>query len=165
MKNLRNKNQPPVAGLVQEYIDSAFDVIYAVYLNLDALVALGEAVIAGDIEDMLIETDIDTLAKLNAILTDAELLDENDIVKMPFATEGEAVAGSDHTHAMTPLRTAQAIAALTNAVPNNYTASGAPTVDDDVTQGWMPGSVWIDQSVTPQESYSWLVLKQVPQVT
>jgi len=153
MKNLRNKNQPPVTGLVQEYIDSAFDVIYAVYLNLDALVALGEAVAGGDLEGMLIEDDINTLAKLNAIVTDATLLDESDIVKMPFATQGEAEGGTDNTHAMTALRVYQAIATFADTVPHNYDGEGPPTIFDDVSDGWMPGSVWIDTATLPNESY------------
>jgi hypothetical protein len=34
MKNLRNKNQPPNADLVQRYLESSWDIVYAVYLAL-----------------------------------------------------------------------------------------------------------------------------------
>ena len=76
MKILRNKNAPPLADLVQEYIGTAYDVVKAVYDNLDMILAVGQAIEDGDLENFLADTDIDTLAKLNAIVADATLLDE-----------------------------------------------------------------------------------------
>jgi len=78
MKNLRNKNYPP-SDLVQVHLESSYDVVRAVYDNLDIIEALGAALEAGDLDSFLAETDIDTLAKLNAILTDATLLNFDEV--------------------------------------------------------------------------------------
>jgi hypothetical protein len=43
---------------------------------------------------------------------------------------------------------------LPSEVINNYSATSAPTVDDDVTQGYSVGSRWIDSSEEPIVSYT-----------
>jgi len=61
-----------------------------------------------------------------------------------LASQAEAEAGSDNVKGMTPLRVAQAIAALSGVLPGNYSATTDPGVSDDNTQGWVVGSVWIN---------------------
>lgn len=163
MKNLRNRNQPVNADLVQVYLQSSWDIVTAVYAQLANIEAVADAIGAGDLDDFLSAGDIDTLAELNAILTDANLGDAADFataaqgaladtaIQGPFANQAEAEQGTDNTKAMTPLRVAQAIAFLGQNTLNNLDAITDPTVNDDTSQGYLPGSVWIN-TVT-QESY------------
>lgn len=76
MKYLRNKNAPPTAGLVQEFIDTAYDTVKLVADNLDMILAVGQAIEDGTLDDFLEEADINTLSKLNAIVLDAEIASE-----------------------------------------------------------------------------------------
>jgi hypothetical protein len=76
MKFLRNKNAPPTAGLVQEFIDTAYDNVKLVADNLPALLEISDAIENGTLDDFLTDNDIDTLAKLNAFVLDAELASE-----------------------------------------------------------------------------------------
>lgn len=76
MKFLRNKNAPPLVGLVQEFIDTAYDTVKLVADNLDLVIAVGEAIEAGELDQFLSAADIDTLAKLNAFVLDAQLASE-----------------------------------------------------------------------------------------
>jgi hypothetical protein len=50
MKNRRNKNAPPTTTLVQYYIDTAYDVVKAVYDNLAGILLVGEAIESGVLE-------------------------------------------------------------------------------------------------------------------
>jgi len=61
-----------------------------------------------------------------------------------LASKAEAEAGVENTKTMTALRVAQAIAVLAADIKNNYTAVIAPAATDDTTQGYAPGSYWID---------------------
>lgn len=74
---MRNSTQaPPTAGLVQAFIDSAYDNVKLVSDNLTAILLVADAI--G--EDIFLQsTDIDTLVKLNSVLTDATLLDAADL--------------------------------------------------------------------------------------
>lgn len=136
MKNLRNKNQPVNADLVQVYLQSSWDIVTAVYAELANIETVAAAITAGTLDQFLTTADIDTLAELNAILTDAQL--------GRFSTQGEAEGGVDNTTTMTPLRVAQAIAVFANTLQNNYTAVVPPTVTDDANAGYSAGSYWID---------------------
>ena len=144
MKNLRNKNAPPNADLVQVYLSSSWDIVTDIYKNLDLLVALGEALANGDLADFLTAADIDTLAEINAILTDAVL--------GAFSSEAQAIAGLDNTTTMTPLRVAQAIVGGAGIL-NNFTAVTNPGVGDDSADGYVAGSVWMN--VDPGNEESW----------
>ena len=85
MKNLRNKNAPPTADIIQEYLETAWDKVQAIYAILPQVVALGQEII--DHGDTLLHTtDIDTLAELNAIIQDATLGDSAD-----FATAAQGL--------------------------------------------------------------------------
>jgi len=145
MKNLRNKNHPPNQDIVQQYLQSSWDVVLAVYNALPLLIQLGEAVDDGDLDDFLSQTDIDTIAKLNAILTDADLGD--------FASEAEAIAGVNNTKTMTPLRVAQAVAILAAGIKNEFEGIGPPDANQDSGEGFSAGSVWIDTVANPKETY------------
>ena len=133
MRNLRNKNSPPSADLVQYFIDTAYDVVKAVYDNLGLLTQIGDAIDNGDLADFLVEADLDTLAKINAILTDAVL--------GPFSSQAQAEAGTDHTTTMTPLRVSQAIAVLAAGIQNDFNHDGPPLVTDDAAAGFSAGSM------------------------
>ena len=61
-----------------------------------------------------------------------------------LASQAEAEAGTENTKTMTALRTAQAIAVLAAGIQNNYNAVVDPTTTDDDTQGYSPGSYWIN---------------------
>ncbi len=165
MKILRNRNSPPNADLVQYFIDTAYDNVKLVADNLDALLLLANAIEAGDLDNFLATTDIDTLVKLNALVLDATLgsietlatvaqgiLADNAIAG-PFASQGEAEGGTDNIHAVTPLRVAQAIAAHASTLQNNYAAAVNPTVNDDANAGYAAGSFWINTTASPHESY------------
>ena len=76
MKFLRNKNAPPLAGLVQEFIDTAYDTVKLVADNLDLITAVGNAIEAGTLDEFISAADIDTLAKLNAFVLDANIASE-----------------------------------------------------------------------------------------
>lgn len=145
MKNLRNKNAPPPETAIQTFLSSSWDKVLAVYAKLPEIEELADAIIAGDIEDFLTAQDIDTIEKLNAILTNADLGD--------FASQAEAEAGVSTTKTMSPLRVAQAIAVFASTVPNNYEGLGPPTVNNDSSEGYAAGSVWIDTIAVPNESY------------
>ena len=73
MRNLRNKNAPPVDGLVEQFIGSAYDTVKLVSDNIALVIAVGEAIEGGTIDDFLSSADVDTLAKLNALVLDATL--------------------------------------------------------------------------------------------
>jgi hypothetical protein len=79
MKYLRNKNAPPLAGLVQEFIDTAYDTVKLVADNLNKILEVATAIENGTLDDFLSANDIDTLAKLNAYVLDATLLSAADI--------------------------------------------------------------------------------------
>lgn len=145
MKNLRNKNAPPNADLVQVYLQSSWDVVRTVYDNLDALQILADAYDAGDLTGYLQIADIDTIAELSALITDATLGD--------FASQAEAEAGTSNAKTMTPLRVAQAIAVLSSGLQNKYDGTTAPTVTDDTNAGYSVGSYWIDIVASPHETY------------
>jgi len=166
MRFLRNKNAPPLADLVQTYIGTAYDNVKAVADELDALVALGEAVIAGEVENHMSADEIDSLAKLNALVLDATLLADasafataaqgvlaDNAIAGPFSSQGEAEGGTDNTRAMTPLRTAQAIAVFASGLLNKYDGTMAPGVGDDSASGFAVGSTWIDIVASPNEAY------------
>ena len=82
----RNKRYPGDGITVDHHIGTAYDVVRAVYDAMSYLQPLGEAVIAGDLDRVLEDTDIDTLAKLNAIVADATLGDAGD-----FATAAQGL--------------------------------------------------------------------------
>jgi hypothetical protein len=114
VRTLRNKNAPPTAGLVQKYIDTAYDNILLVANNIDALVPLGTAYLAGELE------------------------------QRPLASQAEAEGKTENTKVMTSLRVAQQIALGSSGLQGNYTATTNPTVTDDVNAGYVVGSVWIN---------------------
>jgi hypothetical protein len=143
MRNIRNKNAPPDSDLVQVYLRSSWDIVTDIYKALPLLTALGDAIEAGGIEDFLTAADIDTLAELNAILTDATLGD--------FASQAEAEAGTGTTQTMNPLRVAQAIAVMAAGLLNKYDGTSAPGVTDDSSAGYSVGSYWVD--TTNHETY------------
>lgn len=145
MRNIRNKNHPPNTDLVQNYLESSWDIVTDVYRALDLLTTIGDALENGTLDDFLSAEDIDTLSELNAILTDAQL--------GRFSTQAEAEAGLDNQTTMTPLRVAQAIAALANPYDNNYAGDGPPTVNDDSTQNYGVNSIWMDITADPDETY------------
>lgn len=165
MKNLRNRNAPPNADLVQVYLESSWDIVTAVYGSLAWLENIADAIAAGDLQDFLAIGDIDTLAKLNAIVTDATLGDASDFataaqgaladnsMQLPIASQGEAEAGVDNVKPMTALRTAQAIAILAAGIQHEYAGLAAPGVNDDTLAGFSAGSTWFDTSVNPDEIY------------
>jgi hypothetical protein len=145
MKNIRNVNAPPNADVVQVYLQSSWDIVTDIYKNLDSLVILADALDAGDLVGYLKSEDLDTLAELNSQIADATFGD--------FASQGEAETGTDNAHTMTPLRTAQAIAAHTSTLQNNHAGTTAPGVNDDTLAGYSVGSYWIDIVASPNESY------------
>lgn len=163
MKNIRNRNQPVNADLVQVYLQSSWDKVVSLYAQLANIETVADAINGGTLDEYLSVEDINTLSELNAILTDATLGDAADFataaqgaladsaIQGPFATQGEAEAGIDNTKAMTPLRVAQAIAVLAAGLQNNYNATTNPTVTDDTNAGYSVGSVWIN--VTADEAY------------
>ena len=94
MKNLRNKNAPPAADLVQYYIDSAYDKVVAVYNSLSSVTALADALGNGTFDNLVYIQDIDTIAELQALVADATLVttvDINSILNLN-ALVGENVA-------------------------------------------------------------------------
>ena len=145
MKNLRNKNQPPNADLVQVYLQSSWDIVTDVYAELANIQTVADAINGGTLDQFLTETDIDTLAKVNAIFTDFQV--------GRFSTQAEAEGGLDNTTTMTPLRVAQAIAVLAAGLQHNYAGSGPPTVTDDANLGYSAGSIWFDITADPDETY------------
>lgn len=76
MKYLRNKNAPPTAGLVQEFIDTAYDTVKLVADNLAVVVEVGDAIDDGTFENLVYLQDIDTFVELNAIVADEDLATE-----------------------------------------------------------------------------------------
>jgi hypothetical protein len=66
----------------------------------------------------------------------------NDIL----ASQAEAEAGVENTKIMTALRVAQALAASTAGIKNNYAGLAAPTSTDDSSDGYGIGSSWVDMS-------------------
>lgn len=79
MKYLRNKNAPPLVGLVQEFIDTAYDTVKLVADNMDLVLLVGGAIEDGTLTDFLSANDINTLAKLNAIVADETIIAETSI--------------------------------------------------------------------------------------
>lgn len=65
-----------------------------------------------------------------------------------LASQAEAEAGVENTKTMTPLRVAEAIAALTpnTAVKNNFVATIDPTTTNDDSEGYGVGSTWINKT-------------------
>jgi hypothetical protein len=139
-KNLRNKYYPPVAGLTQKYIDTAYTVVKAVFDNLDDINAIAAALDGGS--DFLTDVDVDSLAKVNALILDANLGDVGDFataaqgiladsaIQGPFASQAEAEAGVENTKAMTALRVAQAIAVLAAGTGDLKSDGTIPLVAD-----------------------------------
>lgn len=68
-----------------------------------------------------------------------------------LASQVEAEAGTENTKIMTALRVAQALIALNPALLNNLNAGAAPIGSNDDSEGYAPGSFWID--VTNDEAY------------
>jgi hypothetical protein len=66
----------------------------------------------------------------------------NDIL----ASQVEAEAGIDNTKLMTPLRVAQALAALDQDILNNFSALTDPLATDDSGDGYAVGSMWANTS-------------------
>ena len=145
MKNLRNKNQPPPETAIQTFLSTSWDKVLAVYKRLADIELLANTIGAGNLDGVLTAADIDTIAKLNAILTDATLGD--------FASQAEAEAGASNTKTMTPLRVAQAIAVMAAGIKNNFTAVVNPTPSDDLSLGYAAGSVWINIVGTTAEAF------------
>jgi len=145
MKNLRNRNAPPPETAIQTFLSSSWDKVLAVYAKLADIEQVADAIEAGEIEDFLLAEDINTIEKLNAILTDGSLGN--------FASQAEAEAGIAEDKTMSPLRVAQAIAVFASTTQNNFSGVGAPSITDDTTQGYSAGSVWIDITASPNESY------------
>lgn len=85
MRNIRNRNYP-ATGAIQDRLETAWDKVNAVYAQLASIVAVATAINEGGFDIYLEATDIDTLAKLNAILTDATLGDVAD-----FATAAQGL--------------------------------------------------------------------------
>jgi len=165
MKNLRNRNQPPNADLVQVYLQSSWDIVKAVYDDLPNIQRVSDAILAGTLDDFLADTDINSLAKLNAIVLDATLGTASDFataaqgaladsaIQGPLASQGEAEGGVENTKAMTALRVAQAIAVLAAGLQNKLDGTVPPGANDDNTVGYSVGSFWIDIVASPNESY------------
>jgi len=165
MKNIRNRNHPPNTDLVQVYLQSSWDIVRAVYDELVNIGVIADAIGAGTLDDFLADTDINTLAKLNALVLDATLGDAGDFataaqgaladsaIQGPFASQGEAEGGTENTKAMTALRVAQAIAVLAAGLQNKLDGTVPPGVNDDNTVGYSVGSFWIDVVASPSESY------------
>lgn len=145
MRNIRNKNHPPNTDLVQNYFESTWDIVTDLYKSLPLLEEIGEALQSGTLDDFLSAADIDTLAKINGIFTDFQV--------GRFSTQGEAEGGTDNITTMTPLRVAQAIAALAIPYDNNLTGDGPPTANDDNTLGYGVNSIWMDITADPDETY------------
>lgn len=78
MQNLRNKNAPPPEQAIQSHLSTAWDKVLAVYNKLAEIETVADQ-INGPGLDYLQEADIDTLAELNAILTDATLLNFDEV--------------------------------------------------------------------------------------
>ena len=144
MKNLRNKNQPAPVDTIDYYLSTSWDKVKAVYEALADIESVADEINGPGLTFVRI-SDIDTIAELNAILTDATL--------GTFATQAEAEAGVSNTKTMTPLRTAQAIAALAAGILNEYNGVGVPSILEDSDAGYSAGSVWIDQTASPAEAY------------
>lgn len=104
-----------------------------------------------------IKTAYEAEANTNAF-TDAEQtklagIEAGAEVNEAIASQGEAEAGTENTKTMTPLRVAQAIAALGGGgvLQNNFAATTNPSATDDTNAGYSVGSVWIN--VTADEAY------------
>lgn len=145
MRNVKNKNAGSNTALVQSYLESSWDIVTDVYNNLGGLQQIIDALNDGTLGDFLTAQEIDTLAEINAIFTDFQV--------GRFSSQAEAEAGTDNTTTMTPLRVAQAIAALADPYADNFTATSPPTANSDNTQGYGINSFWVDNTPTPPESY------------
>lgn len=67
--------------------------------------------------------------------------------RVSVVSQGDAEAGSSSTvYRWTPLRVAQAIAALSagGGLQNNFTATSDPTATDDTNAGYSVGSAWLN---------------------
>ncbi len=165
MRNLRNANSPPDSDLVQIYLRSSWDVVIKVYENLADINTVADGLDSGDLTGFLSDTDINTLAKLNALVLDATLGDAGDFataaqgvladnaIAGPIANEAQALGGTENTLAMSSLRVAQAIADGAGGRLNNYTAITDPGVTDDAAAGYSSGSVWFNTTSTPDETF------------
>jgi hypothetical protein len=140
MKNLRNKNYPVNADLVQVYLESAWDKVEKVYSNLDDITTVADAIDSGTLDDFLTVADIDTLAELNAILTDATLGDAAD-----FATAAQG-AKVDFLTVTQPVDLDQLEARV-----NDLDAAVVLRGTWDASSGSFPGSG------TAQAGDSWIV--------
>jgi len=70
-----------------------------------------------------------------------------------FASQAEAENGTENTKIMTALHVAQAIAVFSSGLLNNYNGTTAPGPTNDVNDGYSVGSIWMWQTVSPQEVY------------
>ena len=71
---LRNKGYPgDPAFQVDAHIGTSYDVVRTVYDNLSMLGVLAALAGAGELDGLLTETDIDSLANLNALVLDSDL--------------------------------------------------------------------------------------------
>jgi hypothetical protein len=115
------------------------------------LVNPGGTIQTGDIDDGAVTT-----AKINNAAVTA--------AKASIATQGEAEAGTDTTKLVTPLRVAEAIAALSSAkiaqvvsVFDGATASGTGTIpDDDTIPQNTEGTEFLTLAITPTNASSTL---------
>lgn len=140
MKNLRNRNQPVNADLVQVYLQSSWDIVTAVYAELDDIQTVADAINSGGLGDYLTAADIDTLAELNAIVTDATLGDAAD-----FATAAQG-AKVDFLTVTQPVDLDQLEARV-----NDLDAAVVLRGTWDASSGSFPGSG------TAQAGDSWIV--------
>jgi len=153
---LRNVNAPPLADLVQTYLDSSYDIVKAVYLALGDITTVAGAIDDLSLDDYVKAEDLDSLSKLNALVIDATLGNAADFataaqgiladgaVAGPLASQVDAETGAENTLACTSLRVKQAIDAQVVPKLNNWVATTAPTVNNDQTEGYQPGSIWVD---------------------
>lgn len=83
MRNLMNSDQS-YTGLVQKYIGSAYDVVRAVYMELDLIKALEEVIASGDLAKLA--GMVDEITKLIELLEDFQYYRE-----IHVATEGQTL--------------------------------------------------------------------------
>lgn len=101
MRNRRNKNAPPMRDVPPEFVGSAYYPVKTVSDNISMLVTLSDLLNSIDLSSLLTAVDIDTLAKLNAVVTDATLVDKSYVARaeqgIPSGgTTGQVVAKSSN---------------------------------------------------------------------
>ena len=122
----------------------------------------------------LVAADIDTLAELNAILTDANLVDTTDARfsdsrtcdnTFDDAATSRTALGLGSIALLSEIIESNLSAAvqskLNNTVPNKVNGTTAPGVTNDINDtvnasdgiGFQVGSLWIDTTASPNEAY------------